>query len=212
METLTSTTMFLFIGLVLSWLYIYTLHNPTKYNVCINQGPYTPIQNHELPPPTSVAPRASATTTTKDVVHRDMSVDQDPLYPPLNRPNQNQLVSFVNEPRIRSQSSYGNPDRYRLVGYIVSTHDNTDAWKLYALQVDRSRYLFYALSANKNLDLKIDLDPSLVKGSDYNGQHLRDIYDLPEVMTISHPMFKQNPYQCIPLKDASSGHISNDYF
>lgn len=107
---------------------------------------------------------------------RDRAVLSDPLYPPVNRQS---------DPMV---------DTYRLVGYLVNVQDPKDSWKLFARSKNRHQAVFYASSTNVNIDLKIAISDEIVA---HPSQRLRDLYNLPETVTLNHPLFASTPYSVI---------------
>lgn len=129
------------------------------------------------------------------VSKRDRAVNADPLYPPLNR-----------EPK---KPPFYEEDTYRLVGYLVNTNgDKEDTWKLFGREKRKGMGEFYLVSANKNMDVKIAITENMVVGSN-GARKLRDIYDIPDELSIVHPMFSREPYQVIvnPHADIGSSRI-----
>ena len=101
-------------------------------------------------------------------------------------------------------------DRYRIVGYLVSSDENKDAggnnWKLFARQKDRHTSDFYIVPANNNYDIKIQLNDNVVVG-----ERLRDVYTIPNTMTFNSPMLNKSPYEFVEIPKAdlasSSGYM-----
>ena len=142
---------------------------------------------------------------------RDVRVLNDPLYPPINRQDADSTRRLMSEPRLQptASSSY-NSDSYRLVGYLVNSQDKSDSWKLFARQSQpprRSLADFYAEPASRDTaGLKIPLSTQ----DGVTSPRLRDIYDLPDQVTIKHPMFQPGVHYIIvqlPSSDLASGYI-----
>lgn len=104
---------------------------------------------------------------------RDNAVINDPLYPPLNR------------------SSVDPHDNYRLVGYLVGEESTSDSWQLYGRKVNNTRSQFYARPTDKNIDLKIQLEDNMMPSRD----RIRDLDNLPESVTLDHPLFTSGSYK-----------------
>ena len=123
------------------------------------------------------------------VAERDRRVDQDNLYPPVSR------EAVV----VR--------DTYRPVAYLVAEEENKDVWKLYARERGRGGASdFYAVSADRQFDAKVGLTDENVK------PRLRDVYNLPTAVQVSHPMFRPNAtYQVVEMDRADWGNTPN-YF
>jgi len=139
--------------------------------------------------------------------NRDRKVLDDPLYPPLNRTDEQTFNSVVRE--VNQGNLYRNPsdsaDSFRLVGYLSSTDPVRDAggsnWKLMARMKDRQQGEYYIIPANNNIDLKIPLTPDIVVS-----ERLRDVYTLPKEMRFRSPMLNDGVYQYteIPKTDFTS--------
>lgn len=145
-------------------------------------------------PPTPVCPPCSS-LPAKDVIdpitQRDRAVNNDPLYPPLNR--------------MTRSSGYSGEDTFRFIGYMMNKMDKEDTWKLYGREKRRGQGEFYVTSTNKNNDIKIMITSEMIVG----GNRLKDIYDIPEEIMVKHPMFAPTPYAIIvnPNADLSASHI-----
>jgi len=118
-------------------------------------------------------------------ISRDRAANNDPLYPPLNRPSR------------RDQE-----DTFRFVGYLVNENDKDDAWKLFGREKNRHEAEFYVTSANKNIDMKIFITREMV----VSPEKLRDLYTIPEYITINHPLMQAGTYRVVlnPSTDFSS--------
>ena len=140
-------------------------------------------------------------TTQQTLINRDIQVVQNPLYPPLNRNSTDLTSQFLNQPRL--QPSRENNDMFRLVGYLVNNENQDKSWKLFAREKLRNQYEYYVAPSDKTQDIKIFLNNDVVKPS------LRDLNNLPDEVTIHHPMFEREPYTVIklPLSDFSSGYF-----
>ena len=140
-------------------------------------------------PPAAVCPpceRLPSKEVIDPVTQRDRAVINDPLYPPLNR-----------APRMHSPE-----DTFRFLGYLINKMDREDSWKLFGREKQRNQGEYYVASTNKNSDLKIMLTADMVVGP----KRLRDIYDIPDELTIKHPLFAPTPYTVVvnPNADLTS--------
>lgn len=140
---------------------------------------------------------------------RDRRVISDPLYPPLNRTDEQEFLA------IQDQIAKGNLyqranhqfDSFHLVGILSSTdQEHKDAgynqWKLFGRMKDRNQGDYYIIPANNNIDLKIPLTSDIIQG-----ERLRDIYTLPTEMRFRSPMLNDAPYIFteLPKSDLTSG-------
>lgn len=127
---------------------------------------------------------------------RDALVLNDPLYPPLNRDHTMRVNHYIDNTRLHSERTRpDSSDAFRLVGYMVSSEDANDSWKLFARDTGRGRASFYAIPSNKNNDIKVPLNQDNVVGP----EKLRDIYDIPNHLVIQHPLFQNRSYNIIEL-------------
>jgi hypothetical protein len=141
---------------------------------------------------------------------RDIRVLSDPLYPPVGRADAEGTRRLMSEPRLYPTATSYPPtnDTYRLVGYLVNAEDKTDSWKLFSRQSQHSRRSFadfYAEPASKDSQgVKIPLS----QPDGITSPRLRDIYDLPDQVSIKHPMFSHAPYIVVqlPAADLASGY------
>lgn len=139
------------------------------------------------------------------VQQRDRKVLEDPLYPPLNRPNHPTAEANLQMlgDRAIGVSTRGDADTFRLLGYYVNTHDKTDVWKLFGRQLHArgSQGQFYVMPSDRNQDVKIPIDST----SDTVSPRLRDFYALPTEVRFNHPMFSaESVYQFVELGQDSS--------
>lgn len=153
-----------------------------------------------------VAPRHPELAIPKpDIVReRDEHVLRDDLYPPLGRSNTETTRMYATS--VRPLPTRDTSDTFRLIGYIVSQEDREDSWKLYAREQHRNgRAEFYASPVNRNYDVKINLDNSVVTSKD----QFRDIYSIPDEVKINHPMFSSSVHKVVqlPKADYTSGYI-----
>lgn len=139
------------------------------------------------------------------ITQRDVAVIQNTLYPPVSRDTRNNTLRLLSEPRLQPDPL--NNDTFQLMGYLISREDKNDVWKLLGQRTDRTRADFYAQSSNKNIDVKIPLTPEVARAADGSSTRpFRDIYDLPEAVIMSHPMFSPNTvYNIVSLPRAPLG-------
>lgn len=174
-------------------------------------GPYTPLNKKEEveETPTHIQMQLLPQTETTQplqrpeisINERDYRVLNDPLYPPVNRNAYQNEQRFLREPRL--QQDIQSDDKYRIIGYLVNSHDKEDVWKLFAreLNIRRGSAVFYAANADKNKDIKIVLSQDIIiKG------HLKDIYNLSDEVIINHPMFMTSPYKVVSLPGNDSNY------
>ena len=117
-------------------------------------------------------------------------------------------INVLTDPPIREHIPLPTPQLHReqsaymMIGYLINTSDRSDVWKLMALRIDRRQAEFYVESSNRKLDVKVPLTYENAKSADGSGiRPFRDIYDIPDLMIINHPMFNQNQvYEFVKLK------------
>ena len=182
---------------VLSALLAYSLYNN------FNQPP--PLPCPPCPAPTIVGPHTPVQTRMNIVESRDRAVLYDTLYPPVSRDTTDNTTRLLREPRLMPDRD--STDTFRLIGYLVNSNDNEDVWKLLARQTTRSQADFYAESSNRKLDIKVPLTSETARAADgSNTRPFRDIDNLPDAVTITHPMFKQGAvYNVVQLPRSSLG-------
>jgi hypothetical protein len=130
------------------------------------------------------------------ISNRDRRVLSDPLYPPLNRMDDQGFLATKTQIKQGKmyQSPTANHDSFRQIGYLSSTsQEHIDAgynqWRLFGRMKDRNQGEYYIAPANNNLDLKIPLTAEVVRG-----ERLRDVYTLPNEMRFNSPMLNNTPY------------------
>ena len=198
----------------IAWAVFMTVQVLNKTNTCpVNTcpAPTCPVNTCPICPQTSQSSQ-SIQSNQDSIGERDRRVNSDPMYPPLGRGASLVTQATRDSPIVR-QHIYSNPptDSYRLVGYMVSDESSgslgDNSWKLYAKDsaTNRNRSEFYAASTNKNIDMKIMITNDMIVGSD----KLRDIYSIPEQITIKHPMFSSSSYQIVQLQ---SGDVGDRYY
>jgi hypothetical protein len=132
------------------------------------------------------------------VPDRDIRVIDDPLYPPLNRTDRHTFDHMVAP---LATSHHRSDDRFRLIGYLKSTHHQRDVgggtWKLYGRMKDRHMGEFYLMPANNVDDIKVPLTDDIVVG-----QRLRDVDTVPSEMRFKSPLLNDGPYVFVELPKA----------
>ena len=131
-------------------------------------------------------------------LNRDSAVLNDPLYPPLNRSAND--VPIPHLPRNR------NTDSFRLVGYLIDQSDKNDSWKIFAMEKYKGgRSQFYVTPTNKDIDMKVFLTNDIIIGRD----KFIDLYNMPDKVSIQHPMFAKGTYDVVqlPMSDFSTNYI-----
>lgn len=135
------------------------------------------------------------------VIARDKAVVSDNLYPPLARTERpifdllaNRVASgLINYP------TRGSPDTFRLIAYLVNTDTGArkDRWKLFGRQKYPGSSIgeYYAIPIDDaTSDLKITLKDDIMPN-----EKIRDIYALPNEVTIKSPLFNSERYKIIEL-------------
>ena len=147
----------------------------------------------DLPLQTSILP------LNDPVIERDRAVLDDQLYPPLGRterPIFDQLVTGISSGYF-SYPTRGSPDTFRLIAYLVNNSDKKDTWKLFGRQKypGSSQGEYYAIQMDdRKSDMKITIKDEMMPKD-----KIRDIYGLPNEVTIISPLFNSNPYKVIEL-------------
>lgn len=142
---------------------------------------------------------------------RDRKVVNDQLYPPLNRSDNKTHEHLLNNINTRTMYIQTNDinDKYRLVAYITNNSEEKDAgnnnWKLFARQKDRNISDFYVKPTDNNNDMKVPITDEIVVGD-----RLRDIYNIPKILTFNSPLFNKNPYNVVEIPKADL-HNSGEY-
>jgi hypothetical protein len=94
----------------------------------------------------------------------------------------------------------GSPDTFRMIAYLVNTSDKKDMWKLFGRQKYPGSSIgdYYAIQMDdRKSDLKITIKDEMMPKD-----KIRDIYGLPNEVTINSPLFNPNPYKIIELDKA----------
>ena len=193
--------------LILAIIGVIILLSVSIYLVIIN------TQNHQCPTsscPTSTCPPCHTSscppcpTPYTMQSNRDRRVLDDPLYPPLNRTDDQTFNSVVREMN-QGNLSRNHTDSFRLVGYLSCTDPMKDAgggnWKLMARMKDRQQGEYYIIPTNNNIDVKIPLTPDIMVG-----EKLKDVFSIPNEMRFHSPMLSESVYQYteIPKADFTS--------
>jgi hypothetical protein len=136
------------------------------------------------------------------VIERDRAVLDDQLYPPLgrtDRPTFDHLITSLSS-RLYSYPTRGSPDTFRLIAYLVNNSDKKDMWKLFGRQKypGSSQGEYYAIQIDdRKSDMKITIKDEMMPN-----EKIRDIYGLPNEVTINSPLFNSHPYKVIELDKA----------
>lgn len=145
------------------------------------------------------------------VEERDRRVLTDTLYPPINRDTNENTIRLLREPRLHPSQTQNAYDTYKLIGYLVNSQDKEDVWKLMARIINRSQAEFFAESSNRKLDIKVPLTSQTARAADgTNIQPFRDIDNMPDKVTIEHPMFDPTAIYnvvILPYSQLASGYI-----
>jgi hypothetical protein len=147
--------------------------------------------------------------TIDPVIVRDIRVTRDPLYPPVGRMARPEFDSVM-EAKKRGLFDYptrGAGDSFRSMGYLVNSTDSKDVWSLYGRQKYRgsSHGEFYAIRAdtNSNTPIKVTLEDDM-----FTGEKIRDVYNLPKEVSITSPLFTDNVYNVVEMKQS---HFTTGY-
>jgi hypothetical protein len=133
---------------------------------------------------------------------RDRAVVMDQLYPPLGRverPLFDQLASRVASGLI-GYPTRGSPDTFRMVGYMVNSENKNDNWKLFGRQKFPGSSIgeYYAIPVDdRKSDMKITIKDEMMPKD-----KIRDIYSLPNEVTLKSPLFSDKPYTLVELDKA----------
>ena len=136
------------------------------------------------------------------VADRDRAVVNDELYPPLGRterPIFDQLINGMST-GVFSYPTRGSPDTFRMVAYLVNTSEKKDIWKLFGRQKYPGSSIgdYYAIQMDdRKSDMKITIKDEMMPKD-----KIRDIYGLPNEVTINSPLFDSHPYKVIELDKA----------
>jgi len=166
-----------------------------------------PIQPHPQFLPSMVPLTAGALGPTlvppvDPVNMRDRAVVMDQLYPPLGRverPIFDQLASRVASGLI-GYPTRGSPDTFRMVGYMINSENKNDSWKLFGRQKFPGSSIgeYYAIPIDdRKSDMKITIKDDMMPKD-----KIRDIYSLPNEVTIKSPLFSDKPYTLVELDKA----------
>jgi hypothetical protein len=135
-------------------------------------------------PPCHVVVCPTQNEPTSRFIDRDRAANSDPLYPPLNRMPRRDIPE----------------DTFRFVGYLINEHDKEDTWKLFGREKRRHQGDWYVTTADKTRDIKIAITQDMMVK-----ERLKDIWDIPDQITIQHPLFSSTPYRIIVNPNAELG-------
>jgi hypothetical protein len=159
--------------------------------VCMSKGEYQELLQSRagvLPPDNNYPATLVPKTFTRE---RDMRVLHDELYPALNRSDRGSYEGVLQktaERQINVPTRYYN-DSYRLIGYMTNEDDEIKNWKVFGKQTDRNKGEFYAIPANRNYDMKVQLTDSITVG-----EKLRDLDTMPSELKFKTPLLSDTPY------------------
>lgn len=179
------------VAMCASAVYLYTMRQPTERTVYVH----------------TISNAAASTATADPVLQRDVRGIVDPLYPAHSRLAADQTRALMAEPRLHPAPN--GSDTYRLAGYLVSQEDRGDTWKLYARERHRGgQSEFYVQPANRNPAAGGDAAIKVALTSDNTAPRMRDLYTLPDEVSVQHPMFDSRPYSVVSLgpPNLSSGY------
>lgn len=168
------------------------LHStPVAPPITIESRPSRPTAEVPPPPPPPPPPPTPLLLPQQHhqiIQERDARVAYDEMYPPLSR------------------AALRPHDTFRPAAYLVAEEDSRDVWKLYARERRRGGQSdFYAVSADRNFDIKVTLNHENVQSS----PPLRDVYNLPTTITVQHPMFRAPTYKLVELTRGDWGDMPN---
>ena len=143
------------------------------------------------------------------IMDRDRSVISDPLYPPLGRTERPIFDSLIANygNNLFNYPTRGSVDTFRLLGYLVNSKNKRDSWKLFGRQKYPGSSIgdFYVIPINDNInEMKITLKDTMMPN-----EKIRDIYALPQSLTIISPLFESSIYTVIELDKAD---LTSPYF
>ena len=143
------------------------------------------------------------------IIDRDRSVISDPLYPPLGRTERPIFDSLIANygNNLFNYPTRGSVDTFRLLGYLVNSKNKRDSWKLFGRQKYPGSSIgdFYVIPINDNInEMKITLKDTMMPN-----EKIRDIYALPQSLTIISPLFESSIYTVIELDKAD---LTSPYF
>jgi len=186
-------------------IYIPPVNNPEQSPV--NSPGQSPVNNsvqhpHPMYLPSMVPLLPSLIPPADPVILRDRAVVSDQLYPPLGRverPIFDQLASRMATGLI-GYPTRGSPDTFRMVGYMVNSDNKNDSWKLFGRQKYPGSSIgeYYAIPFDdRKADMKITIKDDMMPKD-----KIRDIYALPNEVTLNSPLFSQKPYTIVELDKA----------
>ncbi len=172
-----------------------TLTQPTVHQPTLTQ-PNPLFLPSMVPLPPSLIPPVDPVNI------RDRAVVMDQLYPPLGRverPIFDQLAARVATGMI-GYPTRGSPDTFRMVGYMVNSENKNDSWKLFGRQKYPGSSIgeYYAIPVDdRKSDMKITIKDDMMPKD-----KIRDIYALPNEVTLNSPLFSDKPYKLVELDKA----------
>lgn len=175
---------------------------PVDQNQVQAQPSLTQAQPHPLFLPSMVPLPPTLVPPVDPVIVRDRAVVMDQLYPPLGRverPIFDQLASRVASGMI-GYPTRGSPDTFRMVGYMVNSENKNDSWKLFGRQKypGSSMGEYYAIPIDdRKSDMKVTIKDDMMPKD-----KIRDIYALPNEVTLNSPLFSDKPYKLVELDKA----------
>jgi len=187
------------------------LSQDTKYKEYIEKKLNTP-DFVSVKPPENVSEKKDINTENlikpspfllnKIVIDRDRAVLSDPLYPPLGRTERPIFDSLVANygNNLFNYPTRGSVDTFRLLGYLVNSQNKKDSWKLFGRQKYPGSSIgdFYVIPINDDInEMKITLKDSMMPN-----EKIRDIYALPNNITLISPLFESSIYSIIELDKA----------
>lgn len=162
--------------------------------VCIPRHVLIRMQNQPCVCP-NVAP------APYNIESRDRAVLNDSLHPPLNRSDMATHVALRDAVMRRNLyvPTQLREDRYRLVGYLVSSTGSSEdvaggKWKLFATEHGRP-HRFYMSPVDNRVDMKIAITDKMIVGSN----KLRDVWTIPDEITFQSPVLSRSPYKFVEL-------------
>ena len=173
-----------------------------QVQVPVPSQPVQPQLTHPLYLPSMVPLPPTLVPPVDPVITRDRAVVQDQLYPPLGRverPIFDQLAARVATGLV-GYPTRGSPDTFRMVGYMVNSENKNDSWKLFGRQKYPGSSVgeYYAIPIDdRKSDMKITIKDDMMPKD-----KIRDIYALPNEVTIKSPLFSDKPYTVVELDKA----------
>lgn len=178
---------------------------PIKYKEQIIRPVVTTYENIPVHIPQIAQPQIDP------VRERDAAVINDALYPPYSRterPVFDELIKNFNT----NISTRGSQDTFRQIGFLINPDKSKmdmagNNWRLFGRQSYRGSTIgeYYVLPVDVTYaNLKVFITDSMMVN-----EKLRDMYALPNSMTLRSPFFNDTPYQVVelPKPDLNSGYV-----